>query len=52
MRPPSVELHRLRAINLLPSMPVEVMIVTGNRSILSYILKPLSDHIETALKDR
>jgi HlyD family secretion protein len=38
------EIDRLpRGHALLPGMPAEVMIETGSRSILSYLMKPLVD---------
>ena len=32
-------------------MPAETMIVTGNRSILSYVVSPLTDTIRDALRE-
>jgi HlyD family secretion protein len=37
------ELTRLKALKLVPGMPVEAFIQTGTRSALSYFLKPLTD---------
>lgn len=36
---------------LSPGMPAEVMIVTGRRSILGYVLSPLTDTIRDALRE-
>jgi HlyD family type I secretion membrane fusion protein len=36
---------------LTPGMPAETMIVTGNRSILSYVVSPLTDTIRDALRE-
>lgn len=38
-------------LKLVPGMPVEAFINTGNRSVLSYIVKPLSDQIARAFKE-
>jgi HlyD family secretion protein len=37
---------------LLPGMPVEAFIETGQRTALSYIVKPLRDQLARALKER
>lgn len=46
------ELTKLpKGAKLSPGMPAETMIVTGNRSILSYIVSPLTDTIRDALRE-
>lgn len=46
------ELTKLpKGSKLSPGMPAETMIVTGNRSILSYIVSPLTDTIRDALRE-
>ena len=45
------ELARLNGKTLLPGMPVEAFVHTGSRTILSYLVKPLSDHITHAFRD-
>ncbi|MGO4174516.1 HlyD family type I secretion periplasmic adaptor subunit [Bosea sp. TAF32] len=37
---------------LLPGMPVEVFISTGDRTALSYLIKPLMDHAERVFRER
>ena len=37
--------------NIVPGMPVEVVIKTGERSFMSYLLKPLSDRAARSFKD-
>ena len=37
---------------LLPGMPADVMIETGRRSALSYLIKPLSDQIARAFREQ
>ena len=46
------ELQRLNGKTLLPGMPVDVMIQTGRRSILSYFVKPVTDQMAFALRER
>ncbi|WP_205563236.1 HlyD family type I secretion periplasmic adaptor subunit [Cohaesibacter haloalkalitolerans] len=46
------ELGKLEGKTLVPGMPVEVYLQTGYRSVLSYLVKPMVDQIEHALKER
>lgn len=49
---PPQELAKLpKGDKLSPGMPAEAMIVTGNRSILSYIVSPFTDTIRDALRE-
>ena len=49
---PPQELVKLpKGDKLSPGMPAETMIVTGNRSILSYVISPLTDTIRDALRE-
>jgi len=34
-----------------PGMPAEVFIVTGERSLMSYLFKPMLDRAHTALRE-
>jgi membrane fusion protein, type I secretion system len=45
------EIARLGAVKLVPGMPAEVFIKTGDRNALSYLLKPLDDQIARAFKE-
>lgn len=45
------ELKKLDALKLLPGMPAEAMIKTGDRTALSYLVKPLSDQINRAFRE-
>ena len=45
------EAARLDGLTLLPGMPVEAHIRTGSRTVLSYLLKPLSDQIARAMRE-
>lgn len=46
------EISRLGDIKLLPGMPVEVFIRTSERTVLSFLLKPLTDQISRAFRER
>jgi HlyD family secretion protein len=48
---PEAERARLGALVLLPGMPVEVFIETGERTVLSYFIKPLRDQIAKAFRE-
>lgn len=48
---PSDELARLKGHKILPGMPIETFLQTGDRTVLSYILRPLSDQIRRAFRD-
>jgi HlyD family secretion protein len=43
---------RLGDVTLIPGMPVEAFIQTGERTVLSYLVKPLHDQIARALRER
>jgi multidrug efflux pump subunit AcrA (membrane-fusion protein) len=36
---------------LIPGMPVEAFIRTGDRTTLDYLVKPLADYFSTALRE-
>lgn len=46
------ELKKLGAVKLLPGMPVESFIATEQRTVLSYLTKPLSDQLLRAFRQR
>jgi len=48
---PQEELNRLGKIALIAGMPVEAFIQTGDRSALSYLVKPLADQIARAMRE-
>lgn len=52
IRVPEVERERLGKVRLVPGMPVEAYIQTGERSVLSYLLKPLADQVAKAWRER
>ena len=46
------EITRLGEVTLVPGMPVESFIQTGERKVISYLLKPLSDQVMRAFRER
>ena len=48
---PPDELPKLGSLALIPGMPVEVFIQTGERSPLNYLLKPLADYFNRAFRE-
>ena len=46
------EVARLGGVTLVPGMPVEVFVKTGDRKVLSYLVKPLSDQINRAFREK
>ena len=45
------ELDRLGEADLIPGMPVEVFLLTGDRSVLSLLTKPFTDQLSYAFRD-
>jgi HlyD family secretion protein len=45
------ELARLRGLKIIPGMPVETFIQTGSRTVLSYLLKPLTDQVMRTFRE-
>ncbi|MBO6933291.1 MAG: HlyD family type I secretion periplasmic adaptor subunit, partial [Roseibium sp.] len=46
------ELDKLGEQALVPGMPVETFLKTGDRTVLSYLVKPVTDQIAHALRER
>ena len=46
------EITRLGNVRLTPGMPVEAFIQTGQRTMLSYLIKPLHDQLMRAFRER
>jgi HlyD family secretion protein len=46
------EVARLGDVKLIPGMPVEAFVQTGDRTMLSYLIKPLSDQLMRAFRER
>jgi HlyD family secretion protein len=47
---PPEEIARLGDVKLIPGMPVEAFVQTGNRTMLSYLIKPLHDQLMRAFR--
>jgi HlyD family secretion protein len=45
------ELAKLKGLKLVPGMPAEAYIKTGERTLASYLLKPLLDQMQRALRE-
>ena len=48
---PPEELNRLGDAKLIPGMPVEAFLQTGERSVLSYLTKPMTDQLRRAFRE-
>jgi HlyD family secretion protein len=49
--PNAGEIERLGDVELLPGMPVEAFIKTGDRTPLNYLLKPFTDYFNRAFRE-
>jgi HlyD family secretion protein len=49
---PPEEVARLGEVKLIPGMPVEAFVQTGDRTMLSYLIKPLRDQLMRAFRER
>lgn len=49
---PEAEIARLGDLKLIAGMPVEAFIQTGQRTVMSYLVKPLSDQLMRAWRER
>ena len=45
------ELARLDGTVLKPGMPVEAYLKTGDRTVLSYLLEPVTSHLRRAFRE-
>jgi HlyD family secretion protein len=46
------EVARLGEVKLVPGMPVEAFVQTGDRTVVSYLMKPLTDHFQRAFREK
>jgi HlyD family secretion protein len=46
------EVKRLGDVKLTPGMPLEAFIQTGERTMLSYLIKPLHDQLVRSFRER
>lgn len=49
---PPEEIARLGDVKMIPGMPVEAFVQTGDRTMLSYLMKPLHDQLMRAFRER
>jgi HlyD family secretion protein len=49
---PPEEVARLGDVKLIPGMPVEAFVQTGDRTLIAYLIKPLSDQLMRAFRER
>jgi HlyD family secretion protein len=46
------ERRRLGGLQLVPGMPAEVFMQTGSRTMMSYLLKPITDQMQRAFVEQ
>jgi HlyD family secretion protein len=46
------EVSRLGAVKLVPGMPVEAFVKTGERTVMSYLTKPFKDQVMRAFREK
>ena len=44
--------HGSATCKLVPGMPVDAFVQTGERTVISYLMKPLSDQIVKAFREK
>jgi HlyD family secretion protein len=49
---PEPEVKRLGAVKLIPGMPVEALIQTTSRTVMSYLVKPFHDQLSRAFREK
>jgi HlyD family secretion protein len=49
---PNEERHRLGTLQLVSGMPAEVFLQTASRTMMSYLLKPITDQLQRAFSER
>ncbi|MBR0853426.1 HlyD family type I secretion periplasmic adaptor subunit [Bradyrhizobium liaoningense] len=49
---PPEEIARLGDVRIIPGMPVEAFVQTGDRTMLSYLMKPLHDQFMRAFREK
>jgi HlyD family secretion protein len=49
---PPEEIARLGDVKLIPGMPVEAFVQTGERTMMSYLMKPLHDQLMRSFRER
>lgn len=49
---PPVEVAKLGEVKLVPGMPVEAFVQTGERTVMSYLIKPFYDQLTRAFREK
>ena len=49
---PPEQIAKLKGLDLVPGMPVEVYVQTGERSPIAYLMKPLTDYFNRAFREQ
>jgi HlyD family secretion protein len=49
---PDDQMKQIDGMAVLPGMPIEAFLETGERSVLAYLLKPLTDHLGKAFREQ
>jgi HlyD family secretion protein len=49
---PPEEIARLGDVKLIPGMPAEAFVQTGDRTVLSYLMKPLHDQLMRTFREK
>ena len=49
---PPEEVARLGEVKMIPGMPVEAFVQTGDRTMFSYLMKPLSDQLMRSFREK
>ena len=49
---PPDEVAKLGEVRLVPGMPVETFVQTGDRTVISYLAKPLYDQVVRAFREK
>lgn len=52
IRIPPEELARLEKLKLVPGMPVEAFVETSPRTVMSYLVRPMHDHLMRAFREK
>ena len=49
---PPEEVAKLGGLKMVPGMPVEAFVQTGERTVISYLVKPLSDQVMRMFREK
>ncbi len=49
---PAAEVAKLGEVKIVPGMPVEAFVQTGERTMISYLVKPLNDQLMRMFREK